>query len=182
MDFEIKNGFVIVEGEPKAYFGTPTVSKVSNAHKDPKDPNLTYYASSTRPFLTPITIPLDTTVSIVSDKLLVAPRAAVLRKRLRRLIPFSFKNALRYHDVTAPWAVACTRSRVERIVLAEGETATLVASSLVAWSGNPPNGFIPRLRLRDIFQFPSVGRVAPRPPCLHVRFFGPAVIYFEGGI
>ena len=170
MDFEIANGFVKISGEPKDYFGTPAVERtfLSAAKRSAE----LYYSSATRPFLTPITIPLDTTVSVVSDKLLVAPRAAVLRKRLRRLIPFSFKNALRYHEVTAPWAVCCSQSRVERITLAEDETATLDVSSLVAWSGNPPNGFIPRLSMCDIF--------IPKKVNLQLRFFGPAVIYFEG--
>ena len=162
--FEIENGFVKTKGEEKLFAGFPAVAKVGDDLA---------FALGDKPFLTPVTIPLDEEVTVVTDKFLVAPKAAVKKRRVQRVIPFSFRNALRVTVLTAPWAVLATRSRVRRLVLKEGEVATIAVQAAVAWSGKPPTGFLPRLRLRDLF-------IPNTKPRLCLNFYGPAVVWHEG--
>ena len=163
-DFEIAGGFAKVKGEDKLFTGYPFAARRGGTLS---------YSLAAKPFLTPITIPLDERVSVVTEKLLVAPKAAVKKRRMQRVIPFSFRAALRVTEVTAPWAIAASASRVERLTLAEGEVATIAVGAVVAWSGKPPTGFLPRIRLRDLF----LPRVKPQ---LYLNFYGPAVIWHEG--
>ena len=163
-NFEIENGFVRTTGAEKDFVGYPPAGRCGESAA---------FAVAARPFLTPITVPLDERVAIVTEKLLVAPKTAVKKRRVQRVIPFSFRSALRVTEISGSWAVAASASRTRRLVLAEGEVATVAVNAVVAWSGRAPTGFLPRLRLRDLF--------LPRAkPQLFLHFYGPSVIWHEG--
>ena len=130
-----------------------------------------YCASSSRPFLA--RLDLGEKVSVVQDKLLVAPVAAKRKRRLIRVVPFSFKNAIAVFEMEIGWAVMATASRVRKMVVGDGETLTVRPDAVVAWTGNRPTGFCPRLRLRDLF--------IPRKARLMLNFHGPAIVWIEGG-
>ncbi len=129
-------------------------------------------ASAARPFLTQVTV--TDGLKVVSAKLLLAPRDARCGGRLVRVIPMSFRNAFPVTELASGWAVLSTRARVKRLVVAEGEVATVRAEAAVAWTGKDPTGFCPRLRLRDIL-IPSRSRAS-----LALNFYGPQVVWVEG--
>lgn len=131
-----------------------------------------FCAAGERPFLTRLDCPVE--VSVVSHKLLVAPLAARVGAALQRLIPMSLRLALCVTRVRGLWAVAATRARTAHLYLREGETLTARREAVVAWSTQPPTGFVPKLRLRDIL-LPSA-----RMQSLMVSFYGPGNVWIEG--
>ncbi len=128
-------------------------------------------AAAARPFLT--RIDLGERVSVVTGKLLLAPLSARKGAGLVKLIPFSWKNATCVTDLEIGWALVATRSRVSRLVVKDGETLGVRPESVVAWTGNRPTGFCPRLRLRDLL-------LPRRPRSLRYNFHGPAIVWVEG--
>ena len=130
-----------------------------------------YCSSATRPFLT--RLDLGERVTVVNDKLLVAPLAAKKKRRLIRIVPFSFKNAIPVSEMEIGWALMATASRVKKLVVEDGGTLTVRPDAVVAWTGKRPTGFCPRLRLRDLF--------IPRRARLMLHFHGPAIVWIEGG-
>lgn len=128
-------------------------------------------ASSERPFLT--RLDLGERVSVVTDKLLLAPSSSRRAGTLVKTIPFSFRSAFSTTELEIGWALAATRSRVAKVVVKEGETLGVRPEAVVAWTGRAPTGFCPKLRLRDM--------ILPRAPrTLVLDFHGPAIVWFEG--
>ena len=128
-------------------------------------------SAASRPFLT--RLDLGEAVSVVTDKLLLAPLSARKGSKLVKLIPFSWKNATCMTVLEIGWALMATKSRVVKVVVKEGETLGVKPESVVAWTGPRPTGFCPRLRLRDVF-------LPRRPKCLRFDFHGPAIVWIEG--
>ena len=158
-DVEIENGFAVVgRGE---WLGDPPAAETESR---------LWYAAQGRPFLT--RLDLGERVSVVAAKLLVAPKAARRRRGTVRIVPFSARNAIPFLELETGWAVAATASRVTRIVVGEDETLSVAPEAAVAWTGRRPNGFCPRLRLRDL--------LVPRKARLRLRFFGPCIAWVEG--
>ncbi len=161
MEATIESGFARV-GEGKWLFGADQPAAEYNGE---------YLCSSQeRPFLT--RIDLGEKVSVVAAKLLVAPLSAKKKRRMVRIVPFSFKNAIPTYEMEVGWAIMATKSRVRTIKVEEGETLTVAPTSVVAWTGNRPTGFCPRLRLRDL--------LLPRKPRLLLHFYGPQIVWIEG--
>lgn len=128
-------------------------------------------AAADRPFLT--RLDLGERVSVVTDKLLLAPACARRAGTLVKSIPFSFKGALATTELEIGWALTATRSRVTKVVVKEGETLGVRPGAVVAWTGRAPTGFCPKLGFRDL--------VLPRAPrTLVFDFHGPAIVWFEG--
>ena len=131
-----------------------------------------FFADSQRPFLTHLTCAAPVTAA--AAKVLVAPSAARAGAELVRLVPLSWRGAVRTTRFAREWVVFATRSRVTRAVLEEGEVFTVRADAAVAWTTKRPVGFVPRLRLRDV--------VLPRrrQANLMMHFYGPGIVWFEG--
>ena len=126
-----------------------------------------------RPFLTRLDALPDATLSLVSSKLLVAPLAARTGARCRKPVPLSLMRVTPVTEFRSGWAVAATAGRVTRVALEDGATLTVRTECVVAWTGNAPTGFCPRLSVLDI--------LLPRGPReLAWRFHGPSVVWFEG--
>lgn len=159
----IESGFASV-GEGRWHFGKAQPVAEMNG--------VSYCSSSSRPFLT--RIDLGEKVSIVIDKLLVAPFAAKKKRRLIRIVPFSFKNAIPVYEMEIGWVVMASKSRVKKIVVKEVDTLSVRPEAVVAWTGNRPTGFCPRLRLRDL--------LLPRKARLMLNFHGPAIVWIEGAV
>lgn len=161
MDVEIENGFAVTgPGDWLTDIAQPAAETAERC----------YFARQGQPFLTRFDLAEPT--HVVASKLLVAPRASKRRQRFLRIVPFSFKDAVRTYELSGGWAVLATASRVRRIVVGEDETLTAHPTAVVAWTGKRPSGFCPRLRLRDLF--------LPRKPRLRFRFHGPAIVWIEG--
>lgn len=132
-----------------------------------------WFGSAEAPFLTRLDALPDTSLNLVSAKLLVAPFAARVGALSLKLVPFSFLRATPVTELRMGWAVAATRSRVTRLALGDGETLSVRPEALVAWTGARPTGFCPKLGLLDL--------VLPRgPKNLVYSLHGPAVVWFEG--
>lgn len=157
----IENGFAVVEAGSWLTGATGAA-----AEHDGK----LWFAACDRPFLT--RLDLGERVSVVASKLLVAPLSSRRKRRLLRLEPFSFRDAVRVFELEIGWAVMATSSRTMRLVAKEGDTLTVSPSSLVAWTGRRPTGFCPRLRLRDL--------LLPRKPRVLWHFHGPCIVWIEG--
>lgn len=155
-------------------------------------------ADSSRPFLTHI--PCAAPISAVSDKVLVAPAAARAGAEIIRPIPFSVKSSICVTQFAQPeppesparnpetpesrnpaappsppaaWVVMATSSRTSRVPVAEDETLSVRPEAAVAWTGNRPSGFCPKLGLWDM--------LLPRgPKNLLLRFHGPCLVWIEG--
>ena len=66
-----------------------------------------------------------------------------------------------------------TASRTARVQVGEGDTLSVRPDAAVAWTGNHPTGFCPKLGLFDI--------LLPRgPKDLLLHFHGPCVVWIEG--
>lgn len=66
-----------------------------------------------------------------------------------------------------------TASRTTRVAVPEGETLSVRPESAVAWTGQRPSGFCPKLGLLDL--------LLPRgPKNLLLRFHGPCLVWLEG--
>ena len=84
-----------------------------------------------RPFLA--RIDCADTLSVVSERILVAPAASRTGSQLVRVVPMSFRHALAVTEFRNPgWAVTATASRVNRFVLEEGEVLSVRLESVVA--------------------------------------------------
>ena len=128
-------------------------------------------ADSGRPFLTHI--PCAAPVSAVSSKVLVAPAVAWKGAFALKPIPMSLRASLCVSEFGAEWIVTATAGRTLRIVVKDGDTLTVRPEALVAWTGNRPTGFCPKLGLWDI--------LLPRgPKNLLLHFHGPSVVWVEG--
>ena len=128
-------------------------------------------SASACPFLT--RIDCGAPVTAVSDKVLVAPAAARSGARLLRVVPMSFARSIRTTEFSSEWVVMATRSRTARVALADGESLGVRPEAAVAWTGERPTGFCPRLRLLDV--------LLPRGPRdLMLHFHGPAIVWIEG--
>lgn len=130
-----------------------------------------YLSDAQRPFLTHLVSVGSLTV--VSDKVLVAPLVARQSAKLYRIIPLSCRNAFAITRFASDWAVVATRSRVRRIVLEEGDVVCVKREAIVAWTGKDPTGVSGRVRLRDLF-------IPKKNTSLALDFYGPQVIWVEG--
>ena len=128
-------------------------------------------ADARRPFLTHI--PCAAPISAASAKVLVAPAAARTGAEVVKMIPMSLKGSLCVTVFGENWVVMATASRTARLQVADGDTLSVRPESVVAWTGNRPTGFCPKLGLWDI--------LLPRgPKNLLLHFHGPSVVWVEG--
>ena len=128
-------------------------------------------ADARRPFLTHI--PCAASISAASAKVLVAPAAARTGAEVVKMIPMSLKGSLCVTVFGEEWVVLATASRTARLQVADGDTLSVRPESVVAWTGNRPTGFCPKLGLWDI--------LLPRGPRnLLLHFHGPSVVWVEG--
>ena len=128
-------------------------------------------ADARRPFLTHI--PCAAPISAASAKVLVAPAAARTGAEVVKMIPMSLKGSLCVTVFGEEWVVLATASRTARLQVADGDTLSVRPESVVAWTGNRPTGFCPKLGLWDI--------LLPRgPKNLLLHFHGPSVVWVEG--
>ena len=134
-------------------------------------------AAADRPFLTHI--PCASPVSAVSCKVLLAPAAAWAGADTLRPVPMSARGSIcvsRFALSGEPqpsWVVMATASRTRRMAIDEGQTLCVRPDALVAWTGNQPTGFCPKLGLLDL--------ILPRgPKDLLFSFYGPGVVWVEG--
>jgi hypothetical protein len=141
-----------------------------------------------RPFLTHI--PCIDKVFAVSDKVLVAPAAARLGADLVKIVPMCARGALcvtvfglcgegKVDESAASdareghFVVMATYSRTTRIQVVDGDTLSVRPAAVVAWTGNRPTGFCPKLGLLDV--------LLPRgPKDLLLHFHGPCIVWIEG--
>jgi uncharacterized protein (AIM24 family) len=128
-------------------------------------------ADAKRPFLTHI--PCAAPISAASAKVLVAPAAARTGAEVVKMIPMSVKGSLCVTVFGEDWVVLATASRTARLQVADGDTLSVRPESIVAWTGNRPTGFCPKLGLWDVL-LPC----GPRDLLLH--FHGPSVVWVEG--
>lgn len=195
MEAEFENGFARVEGgewlygvrRPAAVLGTLSAKRLPRAEGSwwrrlfrPDRRRLQcatlagrmWCGERERPFLT--RIDLAERVTVVTEKLLLAPASSRRASSLLRVVPFSLRDAICTTVMEGGWVVAATKGRTMRVAVAEGETLGVVPEAVVAWTGHAPTGYCPRLRLRDL--------VLPRAPkCVNLNFHGPCVVWFEGG-
>ena len=150
------------------WFLSPDRSRLSTARYDC---GKMICSSSSRPFVTR----LDPTesLSVVTEKLLVAPAYRRSRGRLLRLSAMSFSRAICLTEFRLSWAVVATRSRVMRHVVADGETCTVSAQSVVAWSGRRPSVSCGRITALDLL-------LPRRPKSVSLVFHGHCVVWIEG--
>ena len=126
-----------------------------------------------RPFL--FRIDCADSLSVVSERILVAPAASRTGSRLVRVVPMSFRYALAVTEFKNPgWAVTATASRVNRFVLKEDDVLSVRLESVVAWTTKRPTGHCPKLKMRDIL----IPR--RRAKSLWLNFYGPGVVWAEG--
>lgn len=182
----IENGFARVaagtwlvgRGQPAAAYGSVSLEGIKGLFAPDrrtlsilKNAAEAHLADATHPFLTHLTSVGSLTV--VSDKLLVAPYAAREGASLLRVIPMSFRDAFPVTHLNAEWGVMATRSRVKRLVLQEGDVVCVKREAVVAWTGKNPVGVAGRIRLRDLL-------IPKRQVSLSLDFYGPQVIWVEG--
>ena len=137
-------------------------------------------ADARRPFLTHI--PCAAKVFAVSDKVLVAPAAARTGAEVVKVVPMSGRGAIcatvfdladESRGAEASFVVMATSSRTARLQVSEGDTLSARPETVVAWTGNRPTGFCPKLSLWDI--------LLPRgPKDLLLHFYGPCLVWIEG--
>lgn len=199
---KIENGFaevgagewLVSRAQPAAYFGTLSRRRRKGlvvrdrGHLDlVATTGAAKCADASRPFLTHI--PCAAPIAAVSNKVLVAPAAARRAAELVRPVPMSLMRALcttvfaqdpppadesaASRSAGCAWVVMATASRTARIAVADGDTLTVRVESAVAWTGNRPTGFCPRLGVWDL--------LLPRGPReLSLHFHGPCVVWIEG--
>ena len=128
-------------------------------------------ADARRPFLTHI--PCAAPISAASAKVLVAPAAARTDAEVVKMIPMSIKASLCVTVFGEEWVVLATASRTARLQVADGDTLSVRPEAVVAWTGNRPTGFCPKLGLWDV--------LLPRGPRdLLLHFHGPSIVWVEG--
>lgn len=182
----IENGFVEVDagswlvshGQPVAFFGK-TVRRRRKGWILPDRSNLDLVETSgmakcadrSRPFLTHI--PCAAPISAVSSKVLVAPAESRVGAQRVKLVPMSVIRSLCVTDFGSEWIVTATEGRTARIQVSEGDTLSVRPDAVVAWSGERPTGFCPKLGVFDV--------ILPRTPRdLLLTFYGPAIVWVEG--
>ena len=131
-----------------------------------------WFADAARPFLTHV--PCAAPLTAVAEKVLVAPAKARTGAETVRLVPLSWTGAVRATRFEREWVVFATRSRTAKAVLEESEVFTVLADAAVAWTTKRPVGYVPRLRMRDVF-LPR-----KRQANLMMHFYGPGIVWFEG--
>ena len=131
-----------------------------------------WFADAARPFLTHI--PCAAPLTAVAAKVLVAPAKARTGAETVRLVPMSWKGAVRTTRFEHEWVIFATQGRVEKAVLGEDEVFTVQAGAAVAWTTKRPTGYVPRLRLGDVL-LPR-----RRQSNLAMHFYGPGIVWFEG--
>ena len=71
------------------------------------------------------------------------------------------------------WVVMATASRTTRVAVTDGDTLSVRPEAVVAWTGQRPTGFCPKLGIWDI--------LLPRgPKDLLFNFHGPCLVWIEG--
>ncbi len=71
------------------------------------------------------------------------------------------------------WVVMATASRTARLSVTDGDTLSVRPEAVVAWTGQRPSGFCPKLGIWDI--------LLPRgPKDLLFSFHGPCIVWIEG--
>ena len=74
---------------------------------------------------------------------------------------------------TAAWVIMATASRTARLSVEDGDTLSVRPEAVVAWTGQRPTGFCPKLGIWDI--------LLPRgPKDLLFSFHGPCLVWIEG--
>ncbi len=130
-------------------------------------------ADARRPFLTHI--PCAAPVSAASGKVLVAPASAWAGAQAVRTIPMSARGSLCVTMFGGGWVVMATAGRTARIQVPDGDTLSARPEAVVAWTGNRPTGFCPKLGILDM--------LLPRgPKDLLLHFHGPCLIWVEGAM
>ena len=183
---KIENGFVEIDagswlvgrGQPAAFFGKAVrqrrkgwVVRDRGALELLETTGVAKCADKTKPFLTHI--PCAAPISAVSSKVLVAPKVSRTGAQSVKLIPMSLVGSLCVTEFGSEWVVTATRSRTARIQVAEGETLSVRPEAVVAWSGEKPTGFCPRLGVLDMI-------LPRRPRDLLLTFYGPSIVWVEG--
>ena len=136
-----------------------------------------------RPFLTHI--PCIDRIDAVSGKVLVAPAAARIGAETVRLVPMSARGSIcvtafgleggdrEKGDGAGHFVIMATGSRTARIQVPDGDTFSVRPEAVVAWAGNRPTGFCPKLGLLDV--------LLPRgPKDMLFHFHGPCLVWIEG--
>ena len=172
--------WLAARGQPAAYRGTAWARALRGfivpdraAYVTLETNDEAYFALADRPFLTHVACAAP--LVAVAAKVLLAPLKARTGGELVRLVPMSWRGAVRTTKFGTDWVVFATASRVEQVALAEGEVFAVQDSAAVAWTTKRPTGFVPRLRLRDVL----LPRRRPEGVLMH--FYGPGVVWFEGG-
>lgn len=183
---KIENGFVEIDagswlvgrGQPAAFFGKAVrqprrgwIVRDRGSLELLDTTGVAKCADKTKPFLTHI--PCAAPIFAVSSKVLVAPKESRKGAQSVKLIPMSLVGSLCVTEFGSEWLVTATRSRTARIQVAEGETLSVRPDAVVAWSGEKPTGFCPRLGVLDMI-------LPRRPRNLLLTFYGPSIVWVEG--
>ena len=187
MKVEVQNGMAVTpagtwlagRGQPTAYRGSAVTRGLRGlfvpdraSYALVETTGEAWFADAARPFLTHI--PCAAPVTAVAEKVLVAPAKARTGAENVRLVPLSWKGAVRATRFEREWVIFATQSRVEKAVLEEGEILTVQAGAAVAWTTKRPVGYVPRLKLGDVL-LPR-----RRQANLAMHFYGPGIVWFEG--
>ena len=176
-------------GQPAAFFGSAVRSRRKGFFLRDRScidlvetSSAAKCADAARPFLTHI--PCAKPIFAVSAKVLVAPASAWAGAEMVKIVPMSMRNAL---CITVfgmagegeeaarenHFVVMATVSRTARLQVEDGDTLSVRPEAVVAWTGNRPTGFCPKLGLWDI--------ILPRGPRdLLLHFHGPCLVWAEG--
>lgn len=188
IEAQIENGFARVgsgswlmgASQPAAYFGAtkiraqrgiivPDRAAVFFVETDGD----AWCSDAERPFLARLDALPDVSLCVVSSKVLLAPASSRIKARLLKLIPFSISSRTAVTEFRLGWVVTATRARVLRIKVDDGKTFVVRPDALVAWIGNEPTGFCPKLSVWDL--------ILPRQPrSLSYSFHGPCTVWVEG--
>ena len=170
--------WLMSRGQPAAFFGAAARRRRKGFFLRDR-PSLDFVettatakcADARRPFLTHI--PCAAPIFAISSNVLVAPASAWAGAQSVKLIPLSVRGALCVTEFGGEWVVMATGSRTARLQVADGDTLSVRPESVVAWTGNRPTGFCPKLGLWDV--------LLPRGPRdLLLHFHGPCLVWAEG--
>lgn len=176
---EVRAGaWLMGRGQPSAFFGSAARRRRKGFFvRDRQSLDLVETTSSAkcadarRPFLTHI--PCAARISAVSSKVLVAPAAAWIGAETVKIVPMSMRNAMCVTVFGGEWVVMATTSRTARLQVEDGDTLSARPEAVVAWTGNRPTAFCPKLGVWDI--------ILPRGPRdLLFHFHGPSIVWVEG--
>ena len=171
--------WLAARGQPTAYRGTAFTRGLKGfivpdraVYSSVETTGEAWFADAARPFLTEVACAAP--IQAVAEKVLVAPAEARTGAETVRLVPMSRRGAVRTTAFAHEWVVFATRSRVAKAVLGEGEVLSVRADAAVAWTTKRPTGFVPRLGLLDVL-------LPRRRAELMMHFYGPGIVWFEGG-